>query len=138
MSSSTMEFGLVDRVARGLQAVALARKAGRQTQEWEERLQVLIDDLDREPGELFAWARTLTKDPSRHQAPIQYYETPLRQVTTARIAENTAHYLDVVRLAESIGSTGGWGIFDAAWWHQRRLEALAALASLRFALEHQR
>ena len=122
---------LADRVEQGRRAIAIARRQGLDTHEWEDHLSRLVEA---EQLLLLAWAAEVAEGDVTLATPITYLETSLRPITTTQVSRVTRTYLKTVAMAKIHRTTGGWGRFTPEWWAGQANEAIDALKALRSAM----
>ena len=119
---------LIDNIARGRQAIALARRQAIDTTSWEESLA----DLERQ--EILAWASEICEQDIVLTDGVDFVEEPLRPVTITKVSQYVADRLRFIIHAHFQQSTGGMGRWLPSWWKEREEASIGALISLRGAM----
>jgi hypothetical protein len=89
------------------------------------------EDIDR----LLAWAAHAAEVGLTLPEVVQFWETSLRQITTAQVGRYCRDQLKYLSLARSNRATGGWGRFTPEWWQGMGAKALQALSAIKAAME---
>jgi hypothetical protein len=89
------------------------------------------EDIDR----LLAWAAHAAEAGLTLPEVVQFWETPLRQITTAQVGRYCRDQLKYLSLARTNRGTGGWGRFTPQWWQEMETKALQALSALKAAMD---
>jgi hypothetical protein len=89
------------------------------------------EDVDR----LLAWAAHAAEAGLTLPEVVQFWETSLRQITTAQVGRYCRDQLKYLSLARSNRATGGWGRFTPEWWQELEIKALQALIALKAAMD---
>jgi hypothetical protein len=89
------------------------------------------EDID----SLLAWAAHAAEVGLTLPEVVQFWETPLRQITTAQVGRYCRDQLKYLSLDRSNRATGGWGRFTPDWWRGMEAEALQALSALKTAMD---
>ena len=92
------------------------------------------EDIDR----LLAWAAHAAEAGVTLPGGVQFWETSLRQITTAQVGRYCRNQLKYLSLARSNRATGGWGRFTPEWWQDMEARALQALSALNAAMDEAR
>jgi len=121
-----MSRTLFEDIARGREAVAIARNKGMDTTAWE----ICLAELEQK--RLFAWAAKLAEREVVLATPVTFIEAPLRQITTERVSYYAALYLKIVVSARLHKDhvelcRGRW---TQEWWTTQENEAIGALRAL--------
>ena len=119
---------LIDNIARGRQAIALARRQAIDTASWEESLA----DLERQ--EILAWASEVCEQDIVLPEGVTFVEEPLCTVTITKVSQYVADRLRFIIHAHFQQRTGGMGRWLPSWWKEREEAAIGALFSLRSAM----
>lgn len=102
-------------------------------EEHKRELLVLLGSSDQRAG-LLAWASELGEQDIVLERPTSFVEKPRVPVQVQEVSKYARRHLRTIASAHIYEVSGGWGHFDATWWHQRKQEALDALVALREAL----
>ena len=119
---------LIDNIARGRQAIALARRQAIDTASWEESLA----DLERQ--EILAWASEICEQDIVLAEGVTFVEEPLRPVTVTKVSQYVGDRLGFIIHAHFQQRTGGMGRWLPSWWEEREEASIGALISLRGAM----
>ncbi|MCL0099933.1 hypothetical protein M1O55_03580 [Dehalococcoidia bacterium] len=123
-----MKRTLVENIARGRQAIALARGQDIETAIWEESLA----DLERQ--EILSWASEVCEQNLVLPGGVTFVEEPLRPVTMTKVSQYVADRLRFIIHAHFQQSTGGMERWLPSWWREREEASIGALISLRSAM----
>ena len=118
---------LTEDIARGRQAIALARCQSIDTASWEESLA----DLERQ--EILSWASEICEQAIVLAEGVTFVEEPLRPVTVTKVSQYVADRLRFIIHAHFQQRTGGMGRWLPPWWKEREKACIGALISLRSA-----
>ena len=119
---------LTENIARGRQAIALARRQSIDTASWEESLA----DLERQ--EILSWASEVCEQDIVLAEGLAFVEEPLRPVTIAKVSQYVGGRLRFIIHAHFQQRTGGMGRWLPPWWKEREEDSIGALFSLRSAM----
>ena len=119
---------LTDNIARGRQAIALARRRAIDTASWEEALA----ELERQ--EILAWASEICEQDIVLADGVAFVEEPLRPVTVTKVSQYVADRLRFIIHAHFQQRTGDMGRWLPPWWKEREEASIGALFSLRSAM----
>ena len=119
---------LIDNIARGRQAIALARRQAIDTASWEESLA----DLERQ--EILSWTSEVCEQDIVLAEGLAFVEEPLRPVTIAKVSQYVGGRLRFIIHAHFQQRTGGMGRWLPPWWKEREEASIGALFSLRNAM----
>ena len=119
---------LTENIARGRQAIALARCQSIDTASWEESLA----DLERQ--EILSWASEVCEQDIVLPEGVTFVEEPLCTVTITKVSQYVADRLRFIIHAHFQQRTGGMGRWLPPWWRDREKASIRALFSLRSAM----
>ena len=119
---------LTENIARGRQAIALARRQAIDTSNWEESLA----DLERQ--EILSWASEVCEQDIVLAEGVTFVEEPLRPVTITKVSQYVGDRLRFIIHAHFQQRTGGMGRWLPPWWKEREEASIGALISLRGAM----
>ena len=119
---------LTENIARGRQAIVLARRQAIDTTSWEESLA----DLERQ--EILAWASEVCEQDIVLAEGVTFIEEPLCPVTVTKVSQYVGDRLRFIIHAHFQQRTGGMGRWLPSWWKEREKACIGALISLRSAM----
>ena len=119
---------LTENIARGRQAIALARRQAIDTASWEESL------VDLERQEILSWATEVSEQDIVLVEGVTFVEEPLRPVTVTKVSQYVGDRLRFIIHAHFQQRTGGMGRWLPSWWKEREEASIGALFSLRNAM----
>ena len=119
---------LTENIARGRQAIVLARRQAIDTASWED----CLADLERQ--EILAWASKVCEQDLVLVEGVPFVEEPLRAVTVTKVSRYAADRLRFIIHAHFQQGTGGVGRWLPSWWKKREEASIGALFSLRSAV----
>ena len=119
---------LTENIARGRQAIALARRQAIDTASWEESLA----DLERQ--EILSWASEVCEQGLVLSEGVTFVEGPLCTVTITKVSQYVADRLRFIIHAHFQQRTGGMGRWLPSWWKEREKACIGTLSSLRSAM----
>ena len=119
---------LTENIARGRQAIILARRQAIDTANWEESLA----DLERQ--EILSWASQVCEEDLVLVEGLTFVEEPLRPVTVTKVSQYVGDRLRFIVHAHFQQRTGGIGRWSPSWWKEREEASIGALFSLRNAM----
>ena len=119
---------LTENIARGRQAIVLARRQAIDTASWED----CLADLERQ--EILSWASEVCEQDLVLVEGLAFVEEPLRPVTIAKVSQYVGDRLRFIIHAYFQQRTGGMGRWLPSWWKEREKACIGALISLRSAM----
>ena len=119
---------LTENIARGRQAIALARRQAIDTASWEESLA----DLERQ--EILPWASEVSEQDIVLVEGVTFVEEPLRPVTITKVSQYVGDRMRFIVHAHFQQGTGGIGRWLPPWWKEREKACIGALLSPRSAM----
>ena len=119
---------LTENIARGRQAIALARRQAIDTASWEESLA----DLERQ--EILAWASEVCEQGLVLPEGVAFVEEPLCTVTVTKVSQYVGDRLRFIIHAHFQQRTGGMGRWLPSWWKEREEASIGFLISIRSAM----
>ena len=119
---------LTENIARGRQAIALARRQAIDTASWGESLA----DLERQ--EILSWASEVCEQGLVLPEGVAFVKEPLCPVTITKVSQYVGDRLRFIIHARFQQRTGGRGRWLPPWWKEREDASIGALISLRSAL----
>ena len=117
-----------ENIARGRQAIALARRQAIDTASWEESLAHL------ERQDILSWASKVSEEDLVLAEGVTFVEEPLRPVTVTKVSQYVGDRLRFIVHAHFQQRTGGIGRWLPPWWEEREKACIGALTSLRTAM----
>jgi hypothetical protein len=106
-----------------------------------EILQLLTGDppgCEGDAARVLAWAAHAAEVGLTLAEPVQFWETPLRQITTAEVGRYCRNHLKYISLARSSRAIGGRDRFPPQWWLEMEVRAIEAIAALKAAVDEAR
>jgi hypothetical protein len=119
---------LTENIARGRQAIVLARRQAIDTASWED----CLADLERQ--DVLAWASEVCEQDLVLVEGVPFVEEPLRPVNITKVSQYVGDRLRFIIHAHFQQRTGGMGRWLPSWWKEREKACIGALISLRSAM----